>query len=161
MQNEVYLLLGSNLGHRKKNLSEALHQIGLRAGAIQKVSSIYETQAWGKTDQPTFLNQVVQISCPLTPHELLTKLLAIEDELGRQRNEVWGPRQMDLDILFFGEDAVHEPDLVIPHPGIANRRFTLVPLAEIAPDFIHPLLKKSCRQLLAECTDLLRVTLFL
>lgn len=161
MQNEVYLLLGSNLGNREKQLAEALQKVESQTGTILKASSIYETQAWGKTDQSAFLNQVVMVSSLFSPHELLMKLLKLEEDLGRQRNELWGPRIIDLDILFFGDSVVHQPDLVIPHPEIAKRRFTLVPLVEIAPDFVHPLLKKTSRQLLAECTDPLEVKRFL
>lgn len=161
MENEVYLLLGSNLGDRNENLERAKIGIAHTAALILNSSSLYETQPWGKTDQPGFINQVIQVACDSTPRELLTRLLALEAEMGRLRKEQWGPRLIDMDILFFGQQIVSDHDLTIPHPGISERRFTLVPLAEIAPGFVHPLLKKTCQQLLAECQDPLGVTLVL
>src|SRR6478609_4150733 len=136
----VFLLLGSNLGNAELHLKDATEAIRIQAGLIIQASSIYSTKAWGKTDQPDFLNQVIEISCDQTPHELLGLLLKIEIDLGRVRKEKWGARLIDIDILFFDNEHILESDLKIPHPEIANRRFTLVPLAEIAPDLIHPVL---------------------
>lgn len=152
MENGVYLLLGSNLGNREENLLLARNSI-TRIGSIKTLSSVYQTQAWGNTQQPDFLNQVIQITSTQSSRELLAKIVTIENDMGRLRAEKWGPRIIDIDILFFGQKIVNEPDLSIPHPGIAMRRFTLLPLAEIAPDFIHPFLNKNCAQLLKECPD--------
>jgi 2-amino-4-hydroxy-6-hydroxymethyldihydropteridine diphosphokinase len=152
MKNGVYLLLGSNLGDRKENLLHARNYVQ-EFSAIIASSSLYQTQAWGNIQQPDFLNQVIQISFNKSPQRLLAKILDIENEMGRQRIEKWGPRIIDIDILFFGQVTLDEKNLAIPHPEIAGRRFTLLPLVEIAPDFIHPILGKNCKQLLAECTD--------
>ena len=152
MKNGVYLLLGSNLGKQEENLSLARQSIQV-ISPIRTESSIYETQAWGNTRQPDFLNQVIQISFKRSPRELLGQLQEIENKMGRSRTEKWGPRIIDIDILFFEQLVLNETDLIIPHPGIALRRFTLLPLAEIAPEFIHPTLIKNCNQLLKECTD--------
>lgn len=152
MKNGVYLLLGSNLGDRKENLLQAQNSIG-HFGTILATSSLYQTQAWGNTHQPDFINQVIQISYEKSPQQLLTEVLALENEMGRLRTEKWGPRIIDIDILFFGQVTLAEKNLIIPHPEIAKRRFTLLPLVEIAPDLIHPLVNKSCKQLLDECSD--------
>ncbi len=160
MNKNIFLLLGSNLGDRQRNLLLAKRSIEALAGKIIMQSSIYETEAWGKTDQEAFLNQVIEIDSQYTPQVLLSLLLRIEIDLGRERKEKWGPRIIDLDILFCGDEIISTTDLTLPHPAIAERRFTLIPLVEIAPNFIHPKLKKSCRQLLEECQDLLEVKLF-
>ncbi|MEK6780441.1 MAG: 2-amino-4-hydroxy-6-hydroxymethyldihydropteridine diphosphokinase [Bacteroidota bacterium] len=152
MENGVYLLLGSNLGNREKNLFEARKSIqGI--SPIITTSSLYQTQAWGNTPQSDFLNQVIQIAFTNSPAKLLSELLAIENDMGRLRTEKWGPRIIDIDILFFGQLIINEVNLVVPHPEMAMRRFTLQPLVEIAPEFIHPILLKSCNQLLIECPD--------
>lgn len=159
MKNGVYLLLGSNLGDRQENLSIARNFVK-NICSIMATSSIYQTQAWGNTEQPDFLNQVIQISFRKSPQQLLTEILAIENNMGRSRTEKWGARNIDIDILFFGRAVIHETNLVIPHPGIPLRRFTLLPLAEIAPGFIHPLLHENCAQLLGKCPDHSAVDLF-
>jgi 2-amino-4-hydroxy-6-hydroxymethyldihydropteridine diphosphokinase len=160
MTNQVFLLLGTNLGSRAANLAEAIHAIDQYVGKIINVSSIYETAAWGKTDQPAFLNQAVEIVTPLCPEETLNNILSIEERLGRRRNEHWGERIIDIDILFYGTTILDSSLLTIPHPQLANRRFTLIPLNEIAPDFVHPILKKSVAELLLNCTDGLGVVKF-
>lgn len=152
MENGVYLLLGSNLGNREENLLGARNSIE-NIGSIITASSIYQTQAWGNTGQPDFLNQVLQITFEESPQKLLMKTLSIENAMGRIRTEKWSPRIIDIDILFFGQTILNEKKLIIPHPGISIRRFTLLPLAEIAPEFIHPLLNKNGTRLLSECTD--------
>ena len=153
----AFLLLGSNMGERATYLENARFRISLLVGKLFSASSIYETAAWGKEDQPAFLNQVVGIETALAPRILLETLLAIEDSLGRTRTEKWAARTIDLDILFYGNQIVEEPGLVIPHPAFAQRKFALVPMAAVAPSFIHPVLKKSVEVLLVECNDSLDV----
>ena len=138
--------MGSNLGDRHENLLRAIALIQ-KVAEVVRSSSVYETQAWGNTQQGDFLNQVIEVSFQESPQELLKKMLAIENEMGRSREIKWGPRTIDIDILFFGQIIVNEKDLIIPHQEIASRRFTLLPLAEIASTFIHPVLNKSCHQL--------------
>lgn len=152
MQNGVYLLLGSNLGNREENLFRARDYIN-NSYPILACSSIYQTQAWGNTEQPDYLNQVIQISCTNSPQVLLKQILCIENDMGRIRTIKWGARTIDIDILFYGQTIIHESNLIIPHPEIANRRFTLLPFAELANDFTHPILNKNCAQLLRECAD--------
>ncbi len=157
--NKVYLLLGSNEGDRQGWLLKARTSVTECIGTIQRLSSVYETAPWGLSDQPAFLNQVLEISTDMTPDQLLQVVNKIEHQLGRQRTVAWGQRTLDLDILFYNEEIIDTPTLKIPHPQIHNRRFTLVPLTELTPDFIHPVLKKSCKSLLAECPDTLEVKL--
>lgn len=156
MKSEVFLLLGTNLGNTSMNLERARIYIK-KIGNIVTESSVYRTKAWGKTDQPDFYNQVLGITTDLEPEELLQKVLSIESEIGRERKEKWGPRIIDIDILFYENKIIELENLSVPHPGIPDRRFVLEPLAEIAPDFIHPLLKKNIRTLLKECPDILEV----
>ena len=157
MNNAVFLLLGTNLGDLGDNLAAAIHHIGERVGKIVRASSHYRTAAWGKTDQPEFCNQVIEVETFSTPEEVLTQVLAIEALLGRERKEKWGERLIDIDILYYGDRIVQSPGLIIPHPHLQNRRFTLVPLCEIAPEFIHPVLLKTNSELLEQCPDQLAV----
>ena len=150
---EVYLLLGSNEGIPVENLRKAKILIAERAGKIANQSSLYETEAWGVKEQQSFLNQAILIHTSLSPTELLVTLKSIEKETGRVETIKWGPRVIDIDILFFGNETVDLPELKIPHPFIQDRRFTLVPMAEIAPNFVHPVLGKTMRTLLQNCTD--------
>ncbi|WP_207496652.1 2-amino-4-hydroxy-6-hydroxymethyldihydropteridine diphosphokinase [Aridibaculum aurantiacum] len=155
--NTAFLLLGGNLGDRKKNLEDALQLINERAGKISAASAFYETAAWGKEDQPNFLNQAVTLETRLSPTDLLRMLLAVEKDLGRERIEKLGPRLIDIDILFYGDMVLHSDQLTIPHPHITKRRFVLEPLHDLAPDLIHPAYNKTIAQLLQECTDPLPV----
>ena len=153
----VYLLLGSNLGNRTLLLKQAAEYIAAEAGTIVQSSSVYETQSWGKTDLPDYLNQVLLIQTNLTAQNLLKSILNIELILGRKREEKWGARTVDIDILFYGTQIINEPNLIVPHPELQNRRFTLEPLAEIAPGLIHPLLQKAISELKNNLTDDLQV----
>ena len=155
--NISYLLIGGNEGNRMAWLADACAQIEESAGIILRLSSFYETAAWGKTDQDDFLNQALQVQTELDAPSLLFALLKIEEKMGRRRMEKWGSRLIDIDILFFNEEIIRLPELVIPHPEIQNRRFALVPMEEIAPLYIHPVLERSIRDLLAECPDKLDV----
>ena len=154
----AHLLIGGNLGDRKENLLTAISLINEQCGSLTRSSSVYETEAWGKTDQPSFLNQALEISTPLNARQLMRKILKIEKEMGRVRKEKLGPRIIDIDILLF-ENEIHDLRfLKIPHPEMHNRRFVLVPLAEIDPTLQHPVLKKTIAELLEECPDNLQVS---
>jgi 2-amino-4-hydroxy-6-hydroxymethyldihydropteridine diphosphokinase len=157
MNNHIFLLLGSNQDDPAENLRFAAHKIDVDAGKILDSSSLYKTAAWGLKDQPDFFNQVLRIRSGYTPQRLLRILLDIERDMGRVRAQKWGPRIIDIDILFYGTQMLDSPSLKIPHPGIPERRFTLVPLTEIAADWLHPGNHKSMSQLLAECKDTLPV----
>lgn len=157
---EVYLLTGGNIGNRLQFLSNAKEQIKKRCGSILKESSVYETSAWGKEDQGAFLNQVLKIKTTLYPEQLLKTILEIEENLGRKRELKYGPRTIDIDILFFNDDIINQPSLKIPHPQMQKRRFVLVPLNEVAPGKVHPVVLKTVSQLLAECPDPLAVNKF-
>ncbi len=150
---DVFLLLGSNLGDRQLYLQKAIKHIETEIAPVVKMSSVFETQSWGKSDAPDYLNQVIQLKTTLTPQVILEKILNIESVLGRKRMEKWGSRIIDIDILFYGSAIITTPDLNIPHPELHKRRFTLEPLVEIAPDFIHPVFNKSIFQLKNELKD--------
>ena len=150
---QVFLLLGSNLGDRPQVLAAAREMIAGQAGSIVNQSAIYETEPWGITDQPAFLNQVLEITTSLLPEDLLRIILNIEHDLGRIRYERWGARVIDIDILYFGQTIMDSARLTLPHPRIQDRRFVLAPLAEIAPGFIHPVLQKTTSKLLEQCPD--------
>jgi 2-amino-4-hydroxy-6-hydroxymethyldihydropteridine diphosphokinase len=158
--NDAYLLIGGNIGDRESFLHKSIESIELHCGKILKKSMVYETQAWGKTDQDPFLNQVLKISTELSPQELLKKILGVEKELGRIRDEKYGARTIDIDILYFGDEIISEAALTIPHPRIAERRFVLIPLAEIAQKFIDPIHQQSIETLLKNCNDKLEVRVY-
>lgn len=155
--NTAFVLVGSNLGDKEENFKSAKAFIEEKIGRIIRSSSLYETAAWGKTDQPAFLNQALQIQTNLTARELMREILKIEKDMGRERREKYGPRIIDIDILLFNEEQRDDPDLRIPHPELQNRLFALIPLAEIAPNLHHPVFKKSILHLLKECPDQLAV----
>ncbi|RDC64851.1 2-amino-4-hydroxy-6-hydroxymethyldihydropteridine diphosphokinase [Adhaeribacter pallidiroseus] len=155
----TYLLLGSNLGNRLDLLKQARDLIAGRLGAISQLSGIYETAAWGLENQQAFLNQVLAVETTLMPEELLRQINNLEAELGRVRLERWGARVIDIDILYYDQLVLQTQRLTVPHPELQNRRFTLVPLVQIVPDFVHPALQQSNLQLLEQCPDQLPVTL--
>ena len=157
MPNLVYILLGSNQGNTKQNLLLANSLIEKNIGVITIFSSLYETAAWGNTQQSAFLNQVILVRTKLLPKEVLHQLLAIETQMGRIRTTKWEPRIIDLYILFYDNEIIEQVDLIIPHPFIQQRRFTLVPLVEIASNLMHPVLHKTMEELLAICEDNLNV----
>lgn len=154
----VFLLLGSNEGDRHRWIQFALEELQSSVGNITAQSPLYQTAAWGVEDQPDFLNMAVAVATRLSPTLLLENTQAIEHHLGRQRTEKWGQRTLDIDILFYDSDIIRLPQLVIPHPYVQDRRFALAPLEQVAPHFVHPVLKKTIRQLLLECPDPLPVT---
>jgi 2-amino-4-hydroxy-6-hydroxymethyldihydropteridine diphosphokinase len=158
--NTVYLLTGGNVGNREQYLQESARLIEVACGKITRRSAIYETAAWGKTDQAAFLNQALELSTLQTPADLMKQLLAIEQKAGRKRAEKYGPRTIDIDILLFNEDILQSSLVTIPHPQMAYRRFVLEPLNELIPGYIHPVLKKTINQLLQLCPDPLPVKKF-
>lgn len=158
--NSVFLILGSNEGNRLEQLSLARNEISLQIGAILLASPIYETAAWGNEDLPAHLNQVIQVETTLDPLSILEIILSIEQKLGRVRYEKWGMRLIDIDILFYNHDIITLPSLIIPHPQIQHRRFTLVPLHAIAAEYVHPVLDQSISNLLFQCEDPLIVKEF-
>jgi len=155
-----YILSGGNLGNRALTLAKATELIALRAGNIVATSQVYETAAWGVENQPSFLNQVLQLDTSLPPLALLRALQQIELDLGRKRKEKWHARTIDLDILFYEDHIIDLPELQVPHPELHKRNFTLVPLAEIADQLQHPNLRRSIGELLANSPDHLAVKLW-
>ena len=157
------MLLGSNTGNRLNYLQRAAAAISMFAGPVKVHSSIYETEPWGYEDSTPFLNQVIEVETNLEADELMNKILLAESELGRVRvigREGYSSRTIDIDLLFYGQQIINEPELVVPHPRLHQRRFALVPLVEIASGFIHPILKKSMAELNTDCPDTLKVMKF-
>ncbi|MBK9337627.1 MAG: 2-amino-4-hydroxy-6-hydroxymethyldihydropteridine diphosphokinase [Lewinellaceae bacterium] len=149
----VFLGIGSNVGDRAANLRTAYNHIHRLIGKVAKFSHIYETEPWGNEEQEAFLNQVIMINTTMDPRELLEAATKIEREMGRVRKEKWGPRIIDIDILFYGKRIIRDKGLEIPHPELHKRAFVLVPLLEIAPDLMHPVLKKPIDELYMACED--------
>lgn len=157
---KVYLLLGGNIGDIEQNLQKAIELLNKECGTIIQRSSIYKTAPWGKTDQNHFLNQAVLLINRFPAKELMGRIIGIEERMGRLRLEKYGPRLIDIDILLLNDFVIQDPGLIIPHPAMQNRRFALMPLAEIAPDLIHPVLFRTIKDLLLHCNDDLEVSLF-
>jgi 2-amino-4-hydroxy-6-hydroxymethyldihydropteridine diphosphokinase len=158
--NKAFLLLGSNMGDRLANFKRAEHFLQEHVGKIIKCSSVYETASWGNTDQPDFLNEVLLIGTKLAAEQVMGKILIIENKMGRVRTQKNASRIIDIDILFFNDEVIETKDLVIPHPQIQNRNFVLYPLNELAPQLMHPVLKKTIHELLLNGSDTLAVNLY-
>jgi len=157
---DVYLGLGSNLGKREENITAAIQKLEERGIKVGQVSSLYETQPWGVKNQPPFLNLVLKAETDLTPEALLVEIKDIEKCLGRKEGIKWGPRIIDFDILFYGQEVINTPNLTVPHPQLPQRAFALIPLAEIAPNFQHPVLGKTMLQLQEEVAGKEEVMLY-
>jgi 2-amino-4-hydroxy-6-hydroxymethyldihydropteridine diphosphokinase len=155
--NRAFLSTGGNMGEREKNLATARELLDRYCGTIIKTSSIYETDAWGKKDQPAFLNQALELYTALNARQLMRRILKVEKLMGRIRNEKYGPRVIDIDILLFNDEKHNYHFLKLPHPHIQIRKFVLVPLTEIAAEIIHPVFKKPVSELLEACPDELEV----
>ncbi len=157
--NIAYLGLGGNEGKVEETLQATCRLINAQAGNIFNASSIYQTAAWGNQNQPPFLNMVIAIKTALSPLFLLETLLKIERIMGRVRDpsQRWQQRKMDIDILYYNDEIINTPQLTVPHPLISNRNFVLVPLCEIAPEFVNPFIGKNTKQMLAKCDDKLDV----
>lgn len=154
---KIYLHTGSNLGQKEQNLANARQLIYENIGLITAESELYETEAWGFSDQPSFVNQALEVTTTLSPEQLLHKILSIELKMGRVRNQKWEPRLIDIDIIFYGDHIIKTENLIIPHPHMHERNFVLVPLMEIAKDVIHPELKLSLKELYKNSKDPLKV----
>ena len=155
--NSAYLITGGNMGQRQEQLAYAARLVEERCGTIIDRSSIFETAAWGKTDQASFLNQALVVETTINARDLLNEILYIENLMGRDRIEKYGPRIIDIDIIFFNHQVIRENGLVIPHPEMARRRFVLEPLNQVIPAYIHPIYYKTVNELLSECDDALPV----
>jgi len=158
--NKTYLLLGSNMGNSKKLLAAAAKHIRKQIGLVTRQSGLYSTAAWGNTQQPDFLNQVIVVQTKLTAQQTIQTILSIEKEMGRVRTVKNAPRIIDIDILFFNKDIIKEKNLEVPHPHIPNRRFVLIPLNELSPNLKHPVFQQSVHYLLENCKDPLNVKKF-
>ena len=150
---EVILHLGTNMGLKDINLMIARALVEYRVGDIQSKSQIYQTAAWGNTDQEDFYNQALICHTSLSPEEVLQRVKQIEEQMGRAKGEHWGPRIIDIDILFYGDKIVNKQHLKIPHPQLTNRNFVLIPLLDISPQKNHPIVNKTVEILARECTD--------
>ncbi len=158
-KHSIYLHTGSNQGDRNAFLIKANKAIEEQIGKITKQSKLYETAAWGNTEQPDFINQALVVETSLDPAELMVKVLEIENEIGRIREQKWGARIIDIDILFYEDQVIETVKLIVPHPFLHQRNFVLIPLMEIAPYFIHPVLNLSIEELYLRSKDPLEVSL--
>ncbi len=157
--NKSYIILGSNMGNKLAHLQKAIELMKLENISLIQQSNIYKTAAWGNTDQDDFYNQVIEVETELSAEVLLQTLLQIETQMGRTRNKKWEARIIDLDILYYNKEIIDLENLKIPHPYLHVRRFTLIPLVEIAPQFIHPIFYQTNTELLANCSDASQVDL--
>jgi 2-amino-4-hydroxy-6-hydroxymethyldihydropteridine diphosphokinase len=155
--NKIYILLGSNMGDRSQQLALAKKQLTKTLGTVKRESKIYQTAAWGKRNQPDFLNQVLILETKKDAASCMALILEIEHIMGRTRTVKNAARTIDIDILYFNRAVLNTPDLIVPHPAIQDRRFVLIPLNELSPGFKHPVLGKTNHQLLLECADPLDV----
>lgn len=156
---KLYLLLGGNLGNKQQVFANAQTRLEKQVGIISARSAIYETEPWGFESEDLFWNQVLELKTDLSPEDVLAQTQLIEKELGRiQKEKQYDSRVIDIDILFFDDHIIKTGNLTVPHPRIQERKFALVPLCEIAGDFIHPVFQKSILELLNECTDQLKVS---
>ncbi len=153
----LVLHLGSNMGNRIDYLNKALKLLELEFGKALKISNIYETKAWGNNNQPDFLNQAAIYETDILPQTILKTNKKLETEIGRKPRENWHEREIDIDIIFYGNKSIKDQNLEIPHAQMHNRKFVLVPLNEICSEYIHPLLNKTVAELVMQCTDNLNV----
>ena len=158
MKTHAFISLGGNLGNTLEIFEQVYPLIENKIGKITRKSSLYQTAAWGVHDQQDFLNQVIEVETPLDPTIILDALLAIEHLFGRERKSTWGPRNIDLDVLCCDQICITSETLVLPHPRMTERNFVLIPFAEIAPWFLHPVLQQTIEALREACTDSLPVT---
>ncbi len=156
----VVLHIGTNIGYREINLDLVLIMISNHIGDILSLSSIYETESWGNIEQDDFLNQALICHSYLSANQILDQIHLIESKMGRQRSIKWGPRIIDIDILFYNEEIIENHNLKIPHPQLTNRNFVLIPLLDICPEYEHPVLNKNIKELAQECQDRSKVTLY-
>jgi 2-amino-4-hydroxy-6-hydroxymethyldihydropteridine diphosphokinase len=158
INNTAFIGIGSNRGNRKENCETAVKIIAAHKNtAIIKKSSLYETEAWGEESQDNFINYVAEIKTGKNVFDFFSLLQQTENKIGKQKEGFWGPRNIDIDLLFFGQEIINEPELKVPHPFLHLRRFVIEPLSEIAPDFIHPIINQSIKVLLKNLTDTKKV----
>ncbi len=152
--NRVFLLTGSNLGESISLMNHAVHDIEEQIGRVVQLSHLYRSESWGYKSDGIFYNQCIEVETDYNPHEILDIILSIEMEMGRVRTETgYSDRKIDIDILFYGEEQINDPTLTLPHPRFHLRKFAIVPMNEIAGNFMHPVFGKTVTELLAECTD--------
>jgi len=151
--NGIYLLLGSNIEDRLKSLNTAVDMLQASGALVQNHSAIYETAPWGKLEQNWFLNVGLQVKTSMEPYDLLRACQQVEQKMGRERKLKWGPRIIDIDILYYENQIIDSDSLIVPHPGIPDRKFTLILLNDLAPDALHPTLKLSQSELMKYCED--------
>ncbi len=153
MTKELYLLLGSNLGEKLKNLDTALAAINAQIGKVESSSSLYETEPWGEIPTETFINQMLKVNTKLSPQQVMEKIISIEESMGRTREKKWENRIIDIDIIFYGKEIISSQSLQIPHPQFEKRNFAILPMMELAPDFVHPSLNLSIEEIYLSSKD--------